>query len=42
MNKTPQTMPQAPTQPSTPAPMQPLRAEELRHVAGGPIGNPTM
>ena len=43
MNKTtPRTTPRTTPQPSTPTPMQPLRTEELRHVAGGPAGSPTM
>jgi hypothetical protein len=39
MNKTRSTPVQ--TTPS-PAPMQPLLPQDLRHVAGGPIGNPTL
>jgi len=27
---------------TSPAPMQPLLPQDLRHVAGGPVGNPTM
>jgi hypothetical protein len=39
MTPTPSTSAQTP---STPAPMQPLLPQHLRHVAGGPVGNPTM
>jgi len=37
-----QPIPTKPATPAVPRPIEPLTPDELRQVAGGPVGNPTL